>query len=157
MFVWRGCQRIKNRAESTGWHKQSHVWVNMTYKENSKLPGSCTLCTCVHRSMHAHMLKTQICRHRGFALSLIDKCAPVTVTSKRRAPVKWRHEVNSRCALNQRILQRASVYVIDVNKCDVSWQVRAACQSQQSIQTSTFACFWDKIKVSGHIVLKLPI
>ncbi len=23
MFVWRGCQRIKNRAERTGWHKQS--------------------------------------------------------------------------------------------------------------------------------------
>ncbi len=25
MFVWRGCPLIKNRAESTGWHKQSLV------------------------------------------------------------------------------------------------------------------------------------
>ena len=23
MFVWRGCSLIKNRAERTGWHKQS--------------------------------------------------------------------------------------------------------------------------------------
>ena len=29
MFVWRGCQRIKNRAERTGWHKQSHVFPSL--------------------------------------------------------------------------------------------------------------------------------
>ncbi len=56
MFVWRGCPLIKNRAEITGWHKQSQASKQTFFVGLLNEPGSIES-FCVFRSGRGNSIR----------------------------------------------------------------------------------------------------